>query len=196
MNLTIRTHHTSLFDDFEPLAEKKLERLQRWLPRMDDVVVEVQHEETRAAAHRYAVQVTVRSGSSVLRAEERAADPRVALDVAADVLARQARRHKKRLHDRHHPVAAKELVAEIVNAPVEMPAGEPEVRDEEEEYVLGKIVRVKHFTAKPISQEEALAQMDLLGHDFFLFLDEATDDYALLYKRDDGDYGLLAPRRA
>ncbi len=67
-----------------------------------------------------------------------------------------------------------------------------ETRDE---YVLGKIVRVKHFTAKPISQEEALAQMDLLGHDFYLFLDEATDDYAVLYKRDDGDHGLLSPRR-
>jgi len=193
MNLTIRTHHTSLFDDFEPHAAEKLARLERWLPRVDDVVVEVEHEETRAAAHRYAVQVTVRAGSSILRAEERAADPRVALDAAADVLSRQARRHKKRLHDRHHPVAAKEIVAEALNTPAAQTAPEP---DEEEEYVLGKIVRVKHFTAKPISQEEALAQMDLLGHDFYLFLDEATDDYALLYKREDGDHGLLSPRRA
>ncbi|MBI5289405.1 MAG: ribosome-associated translation inhibitor RaiA [Chloroflexi bacterium] len=191
MNLTIRTHHTSLFDDFEPHAAERLARLERWLPRVDDVVVEVEHEETRAAAHRYAVQVTVRSGSSVLRAEERAADPRVALDAAADVLSRQARRHKKRLHDRHLP--AKEMVADALNASAP-PPGPPEP-DEEEEYVLGKIVRVKHFTAKPISQEEALAQMDLLGHDFYLFLDEATDDYAVLYKRDDGDHGLLSPRR-
>ena len=193
MNLTIRTHHTSLFDDFEPHAAEKLARLERWLPRVDDVVIEVEHEETKAAAHRYAVQVTVRPGSSLLRAEERAADPRVALDAAADVLSRQARRHKKRLDDRHHPAGAKEIVAEVLNAPAS--AAAPVADEEEEEYVLGKIVRVKHFTAKPISQEEALAQMDLLGHDFYLFLDEATDDYALLYKRDDGDYGLLAPRR-
>jgi len=190
MNLTIRTHHTSLFDDFEPHAAEKLARLERWLPRVDEVVIEVEHEETRAAAHRYAVQVTVRSGSSILRAEERAADPRVALDAAADVLSRQARRHKKRLHGRHQP--AKEIAADALNSPAPPPASEP---DEEEEYVLGKIVRVKHFTAKPISQEEALAQMDLLGHDFYLFLDEATDDYAVLYKRDDGDHGLLSPRR-
>jgi putative sigma-54 modulation protein len=196
MNLTIRTHHTSLFDDFEPHAAEKLARLERWLPRVDDVVVEVEHEETKAAAHRYAVQVTVRTGSSILRAEERAADPRVALDAAADVLSRQARRHKKRLHDRHHVTAApKEVVADALNRPAVGSAAAAEEAEEEDEYVLGKIVRVKHFTAKPISQEEALAQMDLLGHDFYLFLDEATGDYALLYKRDDGDYGLLSPRR-
>jgi putative sigma-54 modulation protein len=68
--------------------------------------------------------------------------------------------------------------------------------DEVDEYVLGRVVRAKHFEAKPMSQEEALAQMDLIGHDFFLFLDAATNDYALLYKRKEGDYGLLAPRRA
>jgi putative sigma-54 modulation protein len=190
MNLIIRTHHASLFDDFEPHAAEKLARLERWLPRLEDVVVEVSHEETRAAAHRYEVQITVRTGSSILRAEERAADPRVALDAAAEVVTRQARRHKQRLHDRHHPVGAKEAVAAVINAPDAGP-----LLEDEDEYVSGKVVRVKHFEAKPMSQEEALAQMDLLGHDFFLFLDAGSGDYALLYKRDDGDHGLLAPRR-
>ena len=67
--------------------------------------------------------------------------------------------------------------------------------DEFDEYVAGNIVRVKRFDAKPMSHEEALAQMDLLGHDFFLFLDAATSDYAVLYKRRDGGYGLLTPAR-
>ena len=79
------------------------------------------------------------------------------------------------------------------------PAGagdiEPEGDDEADEYLLGKIVRMKRFEAKPMSQEEALAQMDLIGHDFFLFLDASSGDYALLYKRKDGDYGMLAPHR-
>jgi len=190
MKLTIRTHNTSTFENFQEHAEKRLARLERLLPRVDDIVVEVEHEETRAAAHRYAVQVTVHTGTSILRAEERGADPRVALDVAADVLARQARRHKKRLHDRNHYVA-KEAVAAVMSEP-EVEAAE----DDAEEYMLGKVVRVKHFEAKPMSQEEALAQMDLIGHDFFLFLDSGSNDYALLYKRKDGDYGMLAPRRA
>ena len=194
MNLTIRSHHTTVFEGFNEHATKKLERLERLLPRVGDVIVEVEHEETRSMAHRYAVQVTVHSGRSILRAEERGADPKSALDLAADVLSRQARRHKKRLHDRHHPHGAKEIVAEVLNA-APPAAGEPEAADEEDEYVLGNFVRVKHFDTAPMSHEEALLQMDLLGHDFFLFLDASTKDYALIYKRKDGEFGLLSPRR-
>jgi putative sigma-54 modulation protein len=138
------------------------------------------------------VQVTVRSGPAILRAEERAGDPQAALEVATDVLSRQARRHKKRLNDRYRSGGSKEWLA-AEEAPA--PAPEPEDDDEEIEYLLGNVVRVKHFEAKPMSEEEALAQMDLIGHDFFIFLDARTNDYALLYKRKDGDYGLLTPRR-
>ncbi len=161
MKLTIRSHNTTAFDDFQKHAEKRLARLDHLLPRVDDVVVEMRHEETRQAAHRYAVQVTVHAGASILRAEERGADPRVALDVVADTLAQQARRHRKRLHDRNHASVAKDAVAAAQLAPV----GGPELDDEVDEYVLGRIVRAKHFEAKPMSQEEALAQMDLIGHD-------------------------------
>ncbi len=192
MKLTIRTHNTSAFDDFHERAEKRLARLDHLLPAGNDGVVEGGHEETRQAAHRYAVQVTVRAGNSILRAEERGADPRVALDVVADVLARQARRHQKRLRDRNHASITKEAAA---TAALGAPAATPDADEEVDEYVLGRVVRAKHFEAKPMSQEEALAQMDLIGHDFFLFLDSASNDYALLYKRKDGDYGLLAPRR-
>jgi putative sigma-54 modulation protein len=194
MNLTIRSHHTTLDEGLRAHAEKKLSRIQRLLPRVDEVIVEVEHEETRAAAHRYAVQVTVHSGGSILRGEERAADPKLALDRAADVISRQARRHGKRLHARHRSGQNKEWVAANANAP-----DAPEEREPDEpiaEYLAGKIVRVKEFEAKPMSEEEALAQMDLLGHDFFLFLDERTRDFAVLYKRNDGDYGLLTPRRS
>jgi putative sigma-54 modulation protein len=194
MNLTIRAHHTSVFPTFNEHAAKKLERLERLLPRVGDVIVEVAHEETRSAAHRYAVQVTVHSGRSILRAEERGADPESALDLAADVLSRQARRHKKRLDEKHHPPGAKEAVADAMNAAPPTP-GRQEPPDEEDEYVLGNIVRVKHFDAALMSHEDALIQMDLLRHDFFLFLDSATQDYALIYKRKDGEFGLLSPRR-
>lgn len=195
MNLTIRAHHTTVFAGFNEHATKKLERLERLLPKVGDVIVEVEHEETRSAAHRYAVQVTVHSGGSILRAEERGADPEIALDLAAEVLSRQARRHKKRLDDRHHPHGVKEAAADALNT-VPVPAfGEQEPADEEDEYVLGNIVRVKHFEAPSMSHEDALIQMDLLGHDFFLFLDAATKDYAVIYKRKDGEFGLLSPRR-
>jgi ribosomal subunit interface protein len=191
MNLNIRSHHTTVDDDLRAHAERKLARLERLLPRVDDVVVEVEHEETRAAAHRFAVQVTVHSGTSILRGEERAADAKLALDRATEVVSRQARRHSKRLHARHRAGADKERLS----APETPPPPEPEAEGDATEYLGGKVVRIKQFEAKPMSEEEALAQMDLLGHDFFLFLDTRTREFAVLYKRKDGDYGLLAPQR-
>ena len=79
----IRAHHTSVFDDFTQHAEKRLGRIERYLPRVGEVVVEVEHEETKSAADWYAVQVTLHSGGLILRAEERGADPRAALDAAS-----------------------------------------------------------------------------------------------------------------
>src|SRR5262245_7744680 len=163
MNLNIRSHHATIDDDLRAHAERKLARLERLLPRVDEIIVEVEHEETRSAAHRYAVQVTVHSGASILRGEERAADAKAALDRAAEVVSRQARRHGKRLHARHRSGANKEWLA-----PSEAP-GEVEAEREPDdlaEYILGKVVRVKQLEVKPMSEEEALAQMDLLGHDF------------------------------
>ena len=101
--------------------------------------------------------------------------------------------YTKRLHGRHRGTGAKEFVADVANAAP--PTAPPPDDSDEDEYVLGRIVRIKHFEAKPMSHEEALAQMDLIGHDFFLFLDSSTNDYALLYKRKDGDHGLLTPGR-
>lgn len=196
MNLIIRSHHATVPADLREHAEKKLSRIERLLPRLDDVIIEVAHEETRAAADRYAVQMTVHSGGSILRGEERAADPRVALDRAADVISRQARRHQQRLHARHRSGQNKEWLAANASAPI---APEESVEDtsggEVAAYILGQVVRVKQIDTAPMSEEDALAQMDLLGHDFFLFLDQRTDEFAVLYKRKDGEYGLLTPKR-
>jgi putative sigma-54 modulation protein len=192
MNLQIRSHHATIPDDLHGHAERKLTRLERLLPRLDDVTVEVTHEETRSAAQRFRVHVTVHSAASVLRGDERAGDARTAFDRAVEVVVRQARRHMTRLHDRHRGSGTRGRATE---APAQAPVAEPEDDDEVDEYLMGKIVRVKRFEAKPMSAEEALAQMDLLGHDFFLFLDADTRDYALLYRRRDGDYGMLTPAR-
>jgi ribosomal subunit interface protein len=115
MNLTIRGHHTHVDDRFRDLAEKKLARLERYLPRIDSLVVEVEHEETRAAQHRFEVQIALRSGPASLRAQERGADPAAALERAADALARQARRHKERLDGRHRAGPGKD---ELEPAPI------------------------------------------------------------------------------
>jgi putative sigma-54 modulation protein len=184
MEVILRSHHASPVDGLREHAERKLQRLERYLPRVDDVVIEVEHEDTRSAAHRYRVQVTARSAGAILRAEERRGDPRSALDAAAERLSEQARRHKARLDGRGRAVTRDHGVPPP-------PAG----AEEADEYAPGEVVRVKRFEAKPMSRDEALAQMDLVGHDFFVFLDTATGEYAVLYKRRDGGFGLLVPER-
>ena len=197
MNLTMRSHHTTLDDGLREHAEKKLARLERYLPRLGDIVVEVERQETRAAAHRFGVQITVRAGAAILRAEERKADAQAAFDAAAAVLSRQAQRHSKRLVSRHRGPGGKEglLPGASETQRSAGPRDSAPDDDETEEYIAGKIVRVKRFEAKPMSAEEALAQMDLLGHDFFLYIDAASSDYALLYKRRDGGFGMLSLSR-
>ncbi len=188
MNLIFRSHHADVDDELKAYAETKISRIEKLLPRVADVVIEFEHQETRLAGQRHRAEITVHSAVAMLRAEERAAEPRAALDKTIAVVMQQARRHSKRLHERHREAGGKQQASDIANAPAPGDAID-------DEFAPAKPLRVKTFEAKPMSQEEALAQMDLIGHDFFLYLDAATSDYALLYKREDGGYGLLAPRR-
>ena len=189
MTTTYRARHTTIDDDFKDQAEGRLQKLERWLHRIDSTAVIVAHEPTRAAADQFSVEVTVHSGGLILRGEERGPDARTALDAAADAVARQAQRHRSRLTASHRRGRQKDAAADVGAQPAAPTDGAVD------EYIAGKVVRTKTFEAKPMSQEEALAQMDLLGHDFFLFQDAATGGYALLYKRKDGGYGLLTPSR-
>ena len=189
MNLKYRAHNTEIGEDVREYAERKLARLERILPRIDDVIIEVEQQETKSAGARFRVEVTVHSAGAMLRGDQRGGDPRTALDLAIDVVDRQARRHQKRLIDRH------QRGTDAANRATNVRAAQADDDAEYSEYVAGKVVRVKTFEAKPMSEEEALAQMDLLGHDFFLYLDAQSGEYALLYKRKDGDYGMLTPRR-
>ncbi len=189
MDVIVKSKHTAVSEQVKDYARAKVGKLDRYLPSLRDAVVEIAREGTRSASHRYVVQVTVDSSGTYLRAEERASQPRAAIDQAVDVMARQIRRHKQRLYGRSRSTLAKEVTLRKA-----APAGkEPEEEEEEEELILGRVVRVKRFRIKPMTEEEALEQMELLGHDFFLFLDASTDQYAVLYRRRDGHYGLIIP---
>ena len=186
MEVVFKGQTTSADKELQEYARRRIGRLERYLPTVREAVVEVRHEQTRAAQARYVVQVTLNSRGTFLRAEERAADPRVAVDNAADALDQQVRRHKDKLyrsgrttHQARHAEAAPR-----VPAPAE---------EDDEETVAGRVVRVKRFAIKPMSVEEAVEQMELLGHNFFLFYNQDDRRYALLYRRRDGDYGLILP---
>lgn len=189
MEVSVRGRHFDVPDQVEERARRKFGRLDRYLPLLRDAVVEVDmaREQTKEPDRRFVVRATVSGNGVRLRAEERAARPETAVDLAAHVLTRQARRHKQRLYGRGRTALPKEVTRELARH-----AASPEAEDEEPD-ILRQVVRVKRFPVKPMTTEEALEQMELLGHDFFLFLDADVRQFALLYRRRAGDYGLIIP---
>ncbi len=188
MELTFRSRHVPITDSLREYTTRKLSRLGRYLPLVDEVVVELE-QEGGENARRYVVQLTVNCNGTYLRGEERGPRLLPAIDAAADVLSRQVRRYKEKVYRSDRRLKARE-------AALAGKAAVPEEVEEEQEkgIVLGRVVRVKRFPVKPMTEEEAIEQMELLGHDFFLFFDADADTYAVLYRRRDGDYGMIIPQ--
>jgi putative sigma-54 modulation protein len=154
-------------------VEKKLGKLERYF--RDEPEASVRFKQQKGA--RNIVEVTVSTGGVILRAEESSNDMYLSIDHAIDKIESQIRRYRNKLDKRIHAV---ELEPAVEEAPVY----------EEAKY---DIVRTKKFAVKPMSVEDAITQMELLGHDFFLFLNEEIDTMCVLYRRNDGSYGLLQP---
>jgi putative sigma-54 modulation protein len=194
MELTFRSRHVTVTDSLRKYTKRKLSRLGRYLPPVDEAVVELK-QEGGENARRYVVQLTVNCDGTYLRAEERGSRLLSVVDAAADVLSRQARRYKEKVYHRDKHVKARQaaLVGKTAEpAEVEEEEEQPQ-QGQEVEIVLGRVVRVKRFPVKPMTEEEAIEQMELLHHDFFLFFDADADTYALLYRRREGDYGMIIP---
>lgn len=185
MELTFRSRHVPITDSLREYTSRKLSRLGRYLPLVDEAVVELK-QEGGENARRYVVQLTVNCDGTYLRAEERGSRLLPVIDAAADILSRQVRRYKEKVYRSDKRLKAREAVlAGKVAVPKEV--------EEEKEIVPGRVVRVKRFPVKPMTEEEAIEQMELLHHDFFLFFDADADTYAVLYRRREGDYGMIIP---
>ena len=193
MEVTVRGKHVAVPDQVAERAQHKFAHLDHYLPLLRDAVVEVvvAQERTKEPGARFVVHVTVNGNGVHLRAEEHASRPETAIDSAARVLTEQARRHKERLYGRGRAANARDAAREDAQAD----SSADDVDDEEPD-LLDKIGKVKRFPVKPMTVEEALEQMELLGHSFFLFLDADVKQYALLYRRTAGDYGLIIPERS
>jgi putative sigma-54 modulation protein len=185
MELIIRGKQLTLGEDFREYANKKLSRVARYLPLAEHAIVDVRRE-GKGPGGRFVVQVTVDVNGTFLRAEERADQPQAALDTVSDVLSRQVKRFKQKKLVRSHRRADKKAVA--AGEAAEEPDLPPDT-----EIVSGHVVKRKRFAVKPMTEAEAIEQMELLGHNFFLFRDDDRQGLALLYRRHDGDYGLILP---
>ena len=180
---TIKAKNLELNDFLRNYVEKKVRKLDRYLPGIAECRVELSVTNAKNAKHRQIAQVTIRSRSgTILRAEERSADMLASVDAVIDKMYRQITRFKGKRHRGRGRTQAP--VEEAL--PQEMP----------EEGEGPAIVRVKRFEVTPMSAEEAIEQMELLGHDFFVFYDPDSENINVVYRRQDGAYGLLEPQLA
>lgn len=177
MNITITGRKVNLKNNFKELVEKKLSRYDRIFEENADahVVVTVEH-------NRQTVEITIRQSGLIFRAEATDFEMNDALDQVIGALGRQIRKNKTKLEKKLHSGALRDYVVDYYNG--EVP---------EQPTVEYKIARTKKVPVKPMHIEEAILQMDMLGHQFYMFRDAETEEIAVVYKRHNGGYGLLEP---
>ncbi len=191
MDINIHVKNVELNSEAERYIQKKFNRLERHLSFMSDAKLEVSRTAARSQADRVTVQMTLTAGGSTLRGQENAPNLFAAVDAVTDVMDRQIRRHKGRVYRSVQARKAAKAVPAI--------SDESTAPDDPEEDVLaelGKVVRTKRFPMKPMSVEDAAMEMELLSHDFFLFYNVDTREYNVVYRRSDGDYGVIEPELA
>ena len=184
MELTIKGKNVEVNDRLRDYVERKVGKLDRFLPTITEAWVELSVEGTKAAQDRQVCQVTVRSNGTILRAEERSDDMFYSIDTVLDKMYRQIARYKGKRKNRWR-------AADMTVEP--LPMGYEEEEYEEDE---SRIVRSKRFPMVPMHPEEAVEQMELLGHNFFVFFNAEEGQVNVLYRRQSGDYGLLQPELA
>ena len=203
MDIVLTSRHVDLNERFREYAEEKLGRLEKHDHRVIRVEVEVEKERNpRLADHAIRVQLTAFSKGPVIRAEACAEDKAAALDIAVDKMAKQMRRAADRRrvhHGRHTPVSVGRALADL--AP-RLDGTEPAADSEEERErhvgpiaVLGDgplVVREKSHSAGPMTLDQALYEMELVGHDFFLFVDKESERPSVVYRRRGYDYGVIS----
>lgn len=187
MELTIQGHGLDLGNGFENFVRRKTGKLDRYLPGIEEVRIEVTKQSAKDDAPKE-LELTIRRRRTLLRVEERNADLFTALDAAMDKMYHRIARYKGRRIDRRHDGGVAEEDAELEQAE-ELPISSDEMPGEQ------RIVRVKNFTTVPMSTDEALEQMELLGHDFFVFMHADDGAVKVVYRRKTGDYGLLQPEK-
>jgi putative sigma-54 modulation protein len=176
MKNIITGRNIDITDAIRATVDKKMSRLDKYFQNEMMATVTLNVEKLRQI-----VEVTIPISGTIVRAEESTDDMYTSIDKVIDVLERQIRRHKEKLKDKKH---TRETIRfeNIADLPVD---------DVEEE---GKVVKVKRFPLKPMDEEEAILQMELLRHAFFVFRNGETGEVNVVYKRKDGHYGLIEPQ--
>lgn len=180
MEITIKGKNIEVTKALRDYAEKKVSKIQRFFEGdMIDAQVTMGIEKGL-----HIVEVTMQINGLLLRGEEKTGDMYASVDGAVDKIERQIRKYKTRINRRLRQIGTHLVEAAFT------PEG-PEAAEEVEEEA--RIVRTKRFAMKPMSVQEAVMQMELLGHDFYVFSNAETEEVNVVYRRKDGNYGLIEP---
>jgi putative sigma-54 modulation protein len=186
MQIVVKGKNMEVNERLRQFVEGKLSRLSRVLPSIAEAEVELSTERTKSTDTRYVAQVTLKTNGALIRAEQSAGDAHSAVDVVLDKLDRQVNRYKAKRTNAKGGGETRLRVAKGQEV-------EPDLEDEEEEQ--GRLVRTKRFAMKPMDIEEALEQMEFLGHTFYVFINSETNAVSVAYQRNDGNFGLIEPKK-
>lgn len=193
MDVQIKTRDLKMTDGLQEYIDNRVERLGRVQEPVIDAVLELRGEKRRSGGEMVIAQFTIRTNRTILRTEEKDHDPHVAIDQTVDRMERQIRRYrdKKIFVPRRRRRAHANQPTEI-----EMPPTDDifdELEGEEQDWEPQSAVRRKRFSVLPMDETEAIEQMELLGHDFFVFFNPDDGQINVMYRRYDGEYGVIQP---
>lgn len=173
MRITISGKNIDITDGLRQAVEDKLSKLERYFTPETDIVVTLSVEKERQK-----IEVTIPVKGNIIRSEQVSNDMYVSIDLVEEVIERQLKKYKNKIVEKKQ--SAGNFQQEFI---------EKEIEDEEEI----KIIRTKRFGMKPMYPEDACIQMELLGHNFFVFQNAETEEVNVVYKRKGNTYGLIEP---
>ena len=180
MRTIVKGKNIDVPDNIRAYAERKMARLERILDDRSDALVELSVERHRSLSDSHIVEVTLVIDGRTLRTHAAAQNHRAGVYEVVDKLERRAVDHREKPRLRARPVEEKQLLRRIADGTAE-PARERQ------------IVKMKRFAIEPMFEEDAVAQMEELGHTFFVYVDAESERVHILYRRNDGDLGLIEP---
>ena len=180
MKTIVRGKNVEVPDRVRAYAERKLRRLERILDDRSDAVVELSNEQHRSAADAHIAEVTLVIDGQTLRSHATGSSYQAALDALVDKMERRTVDYLEKPRLRARPIEERQLLKRIAD-------GTPGPARER------RVVKSKRFAIEPMFEEDAISRMEELGHRFFVYVSAETEQVAILYERDDGDYGIIEP---
>ena len=186
MNLTVKGRNLVLTDAISAYADEKLGRLSKYLASSSRCEVELWTEKNPSIADNQVVEVTIFTKGPVIRAREASPDIYASIDLVFEKLERQVKKYRGKVVSHYQGSGTpKEALASEGFKIIE------EAEEPAAEAATPRIVKTKQFMTKPMTPEEAALQLELVGHDFYVFINSETNETAVVYRRHDGNYGLI-----